>query len=209
LYENFAKNLKKSIVITFNWDTILENTFEKLGIPFSYDLNSAVESKSVALIKMHGSIDWFKPHNYDYKRLGKANFSPLCKSISEIYRYNSDLQECFANYLTPYIVTPNFDKLSQLKAFGDLWTMPWIYLQDELEVSVIGFSMRQDDFHTRAFIYPQLVYGTKKNKIRIKVIDYADDHKQQRKIQKKYKGIKNVQYSFNGFNKETLKWLNK
>ncbi|TVR78449.1 MAG: hypothetical protein EA412_08405 [Chitinophagaceae bacterium] len=67
--------------------------------------------------------------------------------------------------------------------------------------------MRKDDFHTRAFIYPQLVNGTRKNDIKIKVIDLGQNVKQQKRIQKNYKGMKNVEFSFDGFNIDSLKWL--
>ncbi|MEQ9299723.1 MAG: hypothetical protein RIF33_14215 [Cyclobacteriaceae bacterium] len=207
LYDRFAKNLNNSLVLTFNWDTILESTLKKLRIPFSYDFNSAMESKQLPFIKMHGSIDWFRPRDYNYQKLGTKKFEKISELINDMYRYNGNIRDCFSNYMTPFIVTPNFDKLNQLRTFGDLWSTPWIYLQDELEIIIIGFSMREDDFHTRAFIYPQLYHGAKNNHINIKVIDFASDQKQQNSIKRKFKGIRNIEFSFDGFNEETLNWL--
>ncbi|TVR78450.1 MAG: hypothetical protein EA412_08410 [Chitinophagaceae bacterium] len=128
LYNQFAKNLKKSLIITFNWDTILEDTLRELEIPFAYDLNTAIETECLALIKMHGSIDCFKPRDYNYRNLGKQKFLPLSKSISNMYRYEGDIQDCFNNHMTPYIITPNFDKLSQLKNF-------WRLMEHALDIS--------------------------------------------------------------------------
>lgn len=76
LYELFAEKLKpEDIIITFNYDTILEKVLDMKKIkyrffPMRYDkvdedggtLNTAADE--VIILKMHGSIDWFSIKNY-------------------------------------------------------------------------------------------------------------------------------------------------
>ena len=102
---------------------------------------------------------------------------------------------------------PAYDKVSQILKLGDLWQTPWMYLQDELEVVIIGFSMRPDDFHTRAFIYPQLVHGSRSGHLSVKVIDYAINEEQQRGIRDRYAGVENCKFWFKGFSECALQFV--
>jgi len=77
LYESFADKLEPyDTIISFNYDTILENSFERLGIPYRlfldrfdsvgpYTASPAKENTEVVLLKMHGSIDWFDVGKYE------------------------------------------------------------------------------------------------------------------------------------------------
>lgn len=70
LYAAFAKRLEPDdIVVTFNYDTVLEQALEQAGVPYRLvpertplpldsdgDMGGGDE---VVLLKMHGSIDWF------------------------------------------------------------------------------------------------------------------------------------------------------
>jgi len=65
LYEKFAEKLKPGdLIITFNYDTILEKTFARKKIPYSlvpvgFEENNLSQEDKIVLLKMHGSIDWF------------------------------------------------------------------------------------------------------------------------------------------------------
>lgn len=77
LYESFVDKLKPyDTIISFNYDTILENCFERLGIPYRlfldrfesvgpYSCIPSEENTEVVLLKMHGSIDWFDVEKYE------------------------------------------------------------------------------------------------------------------------------------------------
>ena len=73
LYRNFAKMLgPNDVVLTFNYDTLLEQALDDVGKPYSLtpewwlekDLSES-EPKHVDLIKLHGSIDWYDRHYHD------------------------------------------------------------------------------------------------------------------------------------------------
>ncbi|TGM03246.1 SIR2 family protein [Leptospira jelokensis] len=71
VYHKFAKNLEPhDIILTFNYDIILERTLEHLNIPFRlfpmryteiHKGSATVDSskEEVVILKLHGSVDWF------------------------------------------------------------------------------------------------------------------------------------------------------
>ena len=73
LYRNFAKRLEPwDIVLTFNYDTLLEQTLDELSKPYTllpgWRLErdpSIFKKKHIDLLKLHGSIDWY---DYDYHK---------------------------------------------------------------------------------------------------------------------------------------------
>jgi hypothetical protein len=77
LYKQFASKLNPSDwVLTFNYDTLLEESLESIGTPYrlfpsrysdiGFDSGTVDFSKEeVVILKMHGSIDWFDRRPYD------------------------------------------------------------------------------------------------------------------------------------------------
>jgi hypothetical protein len=76
LFENFADRLgTHDIVLTFNYDTILEKTLDRKNIPYRlYDDRYRFDKKTntlvldwkaeIVILKMHGSINWFDKTDY-------------------------------------------------------------------------------------------------------------------------------------------------
>jgi hypothetical protein len=77
LYDLFAIHLDPGdIVITFNYDTLIEDALKRNGKPYRLFLDRLIsvdgssgkvdtEAKEVILLKMHGSIDWFDRTYFD------------------------------------------------------------------------------------------------------------------------------------------------
>ena len=77
LYKHFASKLNPSDwILTFNYDTLLEQTLESIGKPFRLYPNRFSEIRfssatvdnskdEVVILKMHGSIDWFNKSPYN------------------------------------------------------------------------------------------------------------------------------------------------
>ena len=73
LYRDFAKRLTRhDVVLTFNYDTLLEQTLDFIGKPYSlvpaWWLEKASddrEHKYVDILKLHGSIDWYDRFYHD------------------------------------------------------------------------------------------------------------------------------------------------
>ncbi len=128
LYESFAERLKPGdTIITFNYDTILENTFSRKNIPYRLFPNRYKEvhpyggiladtNDEIILLKMHGSIDWFDISAYDRElnlfrdekfyvppsshNIFNRNGKPfgLYKIIDEPYFAESPLQKIYRNF---------------------------------------------------------------------------------------------------------------
>jgi hypothetical protein len=77
-YRRFVSQLTSTdYILTFNYDTLLENTLELEGIPYRlfpypysevYSQSCIIDSKhddEVVLLKLHGSIDWFSKSGFD------------------------------------------------------------------------------------------------------------------------------------------------
>lgn len=217
-YKSFVKSLSNSLVMTFNWDTVLEYFMEQSRIDYSYDFPSTYNTSIVPIIKLHGSIDWFS--DFEYKEKDWMKFSPVYRPSNGIkdgeiiyddpvlFRSEGNLLDYYDKaYMSPRIIAPGYDKLSQVVTLGDYWKYPWMFLQDELEVIIIGFSLRPDDYHSRAFLYPQLFSGAKEGNLSIKVIDYAISDEDRAEIEARYEGIENISFWFDGFNEDAVRFI--
>lgn len=208
-YHKFSSLIDKSIIFTFNWDTLLESVCSLNNIPYELDSRSNFKPEKISIFKLHGSIDWFSyPLEYQLKKW--MDFEQLGKTLKGLYRAKTNqvsLNKYYEELLTPWIIVPSYDKISQIKEFGDQWTALYMFFQNELEIIVVGFSMREDDYHSRAIIYPQLVQGSKEGYITVKVIDFAKTEIEKNKIKRKFKGIENCKFYFDGFSSESLDFI--
>jgi len=80
LYREFASQLTPyDVVLTFNYDTLIEQALEEISKPYSLTPEWWLDSKNgnsesqyvprfVDVIKLHGSIDWYDRKDYDQKR---------------------------------------------------------------------------------------------------------------------------------------------
>ena len=97
LYRDFAERLcPNDVVLTFNYDTLLEQTFDEIGKPYTLTPEwwlktepSGFDPMCVDLLKLHGSIDWYDRRYHDdamrwYKEEGHdvPNRDPIFGPIS-------------------------------------------------------------------------------------------------------------------------------
>lgn len=208
-YHKFVSLVGNAIVFTFNWDTFLESLFEINEITYELDSRSNLDPTKVSLFKLHGSIDWFS-YPPDYLRRDWMEFKKLGESFERFYRAKTNdasLADYYRAHLTPWIIVPAYDKISQIREYGDLWTALYMFFQNELEVVIIGFSMREDDYHTRAIIYPQLVQGSQQGNLRVKVVNLARSSDEKEAIKSKFSGVKNCSFFFEGFSDKAIEFI--
>jgi hypothetical protein len=209
-YHEFVRNLDNSMILTFNWDTVIETLFESNNIPYRYQLNSKdydSRNKSIPLIKMHGSIDWFSKSNV---RINEEHlkFENIGDEFTNMVKAKGILKDFYERMYYPWIVLPNYDKITQLSNYGKTWETPNRYLNDNLEIVIIGYSLRPDDFHSRSFIYPELVHQSRSGNFQIKVIDFADCKEKEIEIRERFEGVENCKFWFKGFSQEALNFIN-
>lgn len=195
IYKHFAARLEPTdYVLTFNYDTLLEHACEAQNIPYrlyptrfksitsSAGIVAAEDNNEVAILKMHGSIDWFDITKHEssekYFRESKhfqqnshvifgdyKTFWPV-KIIDEPYFQNSGLQKVYRiskldEYFqratlveeAPLIVSPSFNKLPYLNPLVDFWYGLNRSGGSNKMITIIGFSLPPYDEYVRQPLY--------------------------------------------------------
>ena len=121
--------------ITFNYDTVLEQALEYLGMEYDYHLSpradvstSGAQQKKVPLFKLHGSINW--------------SGGPKGKGINVF----KDYQTLSALNKTPALIPPTWKKEFGTQ-FSAVWDGAIRALKTATNVVVIGFSAPPTDLH--------------------------------------------------------------
>ncbi|MDD2942931.1 MAG: hypothetical protein PHC51_08215 [bacterium] len=155
LYLKFAEQLRPGdLVVTFNWDCLLENSLEYIGTRYSYKMESGV----VWVAKMHGSVNWRlrryrSPNSFKWNDLEYNEFEDIPPVYySEEVRNNRRVwtPEALLGEIDPYIVLPGFGKAFDVRPLSWLWYKPEGWLWGKKQVVVIGLSMSNDDFFIRS-----------------------------------------------------------
>jgi len=130
-------------VITFNYDTVLEESIWGLGGAVDYGISrvrmegrqNAGNPKFVTpVFKLHGSANWAKPSDpSDHK---------VRASIFDSYRD-------FGESLVPLVVPPTWKKGDLAPMFAEIWRGARNALAKATRICIVGYSMRATDpfFH--------------------------------------------------------------
>lgn len=167
MYCEFAKQLRKyDIVITFNWDTLLETALKKVGKTYAY---CGFEDKEadVYIYKLHGSVNWrlgetlfFRKPNLTWESL---NFKTGMMD-NEIYYCNDLLNKnTWSQYapfseVEPFIVLPGYGKGFDLRHIAPLWYKPENAFAYTKNIYIIGFGLADDDYFVRSLFTHNLPY---------------------------------------------------
>jgi hypothetical protein len=141
-----AKLLKPGdAVITFNWDLLIEKALTKLGLDWSYEL----KSDKIALLKPHGSIDWF---DRDKTKIKASLTSPVIDDIGALRVFRKFRMPRVGSPITPIIVPPLVNKKWKYLEFDRIWRSAWRALRTANDIHIIGFSLPPEDLHVRFVI---------------------------------------------------------
>lgn len=184
LYDEFVSKLKPNdLIITFNYDTIVEDALKRNNIPFRFYWNKLKEidkdgdgindtnDDEIILHKMHGSIDWVSKRYFISKsNLGIWNknrdtFSPQ-RIIDEPFFESNELQHVYrikdlSAYLdfnepvleSPFIISPSFNKIVYLNPLKEFWNGFIGNGQASKRLVFIGFSLPLHDDYIRHPMY--------------------------------------------------------
>ena len=165
LYIEFAAQLhERDIVISFNWDGLLEVALEAVGKTYTYNFS---DGPAIKLCKLHGSVNW---------RLGEPNKwgAPVdtlgWQSLEftngmmtrEIYHSPALLQfPTWRHYaplgeVDPFLVLPGYGKAFDVRANAVLWYKPEFAFATTHDVFIIGLGLAHDDFFVRSFFLSNL-----------------------------------------------------
>lgn len=189
---------RKDVVITFNYDLVLDHALMRAGIPVSYHLPEqnvsvpAANSKDgFSLLKLHGSTNWGICTNckkHIVVSLDKMTSSP------GIFK-NMECRECQKRAFQPMLVPPSWDKTEYQDLIQPIWNRAVTELQKATRICIIGYSLPESD----AYFKYLLTLGLSENHGLYKfiVVDLAqqlarpwDDHEQQEQSNNKAKSLR-------------------
>lgn len=157
LYIKFAEQLHdKDIVLSFNWDLLLEASLIKIGKKYTYNF---AEDGCINLAKLHGSINWRIKKPYCDNGL---NWTPLHPQYDreklEIYKSNKLLNYRYWGNITssiePFLVLPGYGKAFDVRFNALHWYKIENIFNFTKDIYIIGLSLAKDDFFIKnLFLY--------------------------------------------------------
>jgi hypothetical protein len=125
---------ERSSVITFNYDTIVEDSIASLGGTFNYGFcgpperqaGVAYDDDGLAVLKLHGSVNW-------------SNQAGVLK----VFKGYESLRETGA---IPLIIPPTWNKTIQDR-LSEVWATAIDRLSTATKIFIVGFSIPKTDLH--------------------------------------------------------------
>jgi hypothetical protein len=137
------KQSHKDTVLTFNYDTILEDRASLLGMDIDYGFEKkASDNESIKLLKLHGSINWQQDIHSDRPI--------LAGHIDGKY--------------DPVILPPTWEKTPQ-SWLQNIWGSALGAISDATNIIIIGYSMPETDSYFKHLITAGLAKNRGINKI--------------------------------------------
>lgn len=175
LYIEFARQLRDNdIVITFNWDLLLEMSLLKLGKEFTYNWGTP---NVVQVSKFHGSLNWRLEKPILNSSLDLLNWQPLhdyhTDEKNSIYTSPSLIHYSFwedkRHTIDPFLVLPGYGKAFDVRYNSTYWYKPEaVFASTNEDVYIIGLSLADDDFLIKSFFLSTLPniqsYSSNKNR---------------------------------------------
>ncbi len=172
----------RNIVITSNWDFLLERACVRRGV--RYRLGWAADNNALTILKLHGSVDWTTEGKCK-KSISKANYGNLvdliggsgakqttlankdvvrCKAVDN---WTKAYQQIKAATTQPLLVTMARGKADDIQPLTKLWEDSYHALSRASEVHIVGYSLPDDDLEIRTLLRAGVVRGIKKPKVYI------------------------------------------
>nr|MBQ4457050.1 SIR2 family protein [Clostridia bacterium] len=190
-YLSFFKylgNNPNASIISTNWDTLTEEYLNRLGIRYNLCLNEEyyhTEQKSkrkkkglkeVNLVKLHGSINWFRCLNCGSINIvssadcGNYLFDDNCKE----HCINCKEKKDHEFLLQAQIITPTMMKSLKSQLYYNLWSAAGSLLRNAERVVFIGYSLPIADYDFRYMLQKAIPSYAK-----VDVVLYHDDNPNQ------------------------------
>lgn len=138
---------QRNTIITFNYDTVVEDAFERIGARFNLGLpdvpNLLVESdynrytseqgdNVTNIFKLHGSINWKLEHSDPCKLV-------INRSVDGLWSQSSAL-----NYI---LEPPTWNKGRSADILQNLWDASLSSIRKATRIFIIGYSLPETDMH--------------------------------------------------------------
>jgi len=165
IYIDFANQIQeRDVIISFNWDCLLELALTKVGKTYSYNWEN---NQSVNIRKMHGSVNWClnEPSHFgqsintlDWKSLQftKGMMDVELYHTSDLLDYNIWDTYSPLGEVSPFLVLPGYGKAFDVRSNATLWYKPEFAFASTHDVYIIGLSLAPDDFFIRSLFLSTL-----------------------------------------------------
>jgi hypothetical protein len=148
----------QSTFISFNYDLSLDYTLLFMNKEFNYCLREDEKNESIQLLKLHGSINWFKCTKCNNLIPQKRVLRGTCfvtddKTLSEnsyLLAYQLVEGQCCPKCseilsVIPFIVPPTLEKTRYHKEIKNVWKKAADVLSKADNIFVIGYSLPETD----------------------------------------------------------------
>ncbi len=167
LYLDFAAQLhERDIVISFNWDGLLELAILAVGKTYTYNWG---DDGAIKLCKLHGSVNW---RLNAPEHLGKPidtlgwHSMEFTKGMMDVDIYHTPALLHYGTWnhysplgeVEPFLVLPGYGKAFDVRSNAVLWYKPEFAFSATHDVYIIGLSLAPDDFFIRSLFLSNLPY---------------------------------------------------
>lgn len=152
IYIDFVKQLHvHDIILTFNWDLLLEIALTKVGKSYTYTFE---KENIIRISKLHGSINWqlykqFRTLPSESLKYAEGIMENELYASHELLDYN-----IWDNGLAkhhPFLVLPGFGKAFDVRFNALNWYKIESALAFSKDIYIIGLSLADDDFFIKSF----------------------------------------------------------
>lgn len=137
---------RENLVLTFNYDLVLDNAIRQIGLEPDYGLpdpliEEGLGRQRITLLKLHGSTNW-----------------AICSSCNKVHvlqdaKFTNDpggfrtrvCSECHGAGLRLLLVPPSWDKSEYRETMRPIWTKATEALAGAKRICIIGYSMPETD----------------------------------------------------------------
>ena len=148
-YYEFVQALRPhDIILTFNYDTVLEDALLAAGIGPHYVTGEPAWSgisRTQSVLKLHGSVNFIESKNGD---VSVVDFELLEKTTDRYYEQGQ-----------PLLVPPTWNKTSPSPLIQQIWTEASRALERASRLVFIGYSLPETDLFFRYLLANALVHN--------------------------------------------------
>jgi hypothetical protein len=150
---------RRDTIVSFNYDTVIEDGLEALGVPFSYGAEACIGWKTpealrraqgarIRVLKLHGSVNWcsgLKDWAGTDSRLGEVPISVATAKNRQISAFES-YAKLRGLGLTPQLVAPTWQK-ALAGGLSAIWSDAVSAVRTATNIIILGYSMPPTDQH--------------------------------------------------------------
>lgn len=182
----------KYCFISFNYDLALEFALLAHGIKYNYCLDGPEANDEVAVLKLHGSLNWVKGQNLVGSKISHIDLKEIFENPrnkpDEVLVENDGARLLMSKIIGrhmhgpdsddfevvgPVIIPPVANKISSQKELSNIWTQASAYLSRASHLHIIGYSMPVSDYYFKYL----LAVGIKNSEAHLRTVSVVNPDK--------------------------------